>query len=289
MPRAVPLLQSSYILFGVISGGIFFEEFAGLHNGPAGMGGWPLFVLGMLAILSGLALIAPPPSAQERAPSSPRTRSARVSRHEADGEGEGPLEQSAALDDHGFVEDAPMPRPAAGHRRGGSLGKGGIALAALRGKDGPEARSLVANEGADAPPRKAQHTRSPSRDQRNAALAMSEVVLSLDEGDADGIAPVAEDLATGLALASRAAVGSGPASPPHVTCVISPSALSPSESARSPQPNSPRSPATAPPMQSPVVRVSRPETTAADAESGAPAQGVRSPASSAPDVANDLV
>ena len=28
-PRAVPLLQSSYILFGVIAGGIFFEEFAG--------------------------------------------------------------------------------------------------------------------------------------------------------------------------------------------------------------------------------------------------------------------
>ena len=58
----IPLLQSSYILFGVISGGIYFEEFAGLHNGPAGAGGWPLFIIGMMSILSGLALIAPPPS-----------------------------------------------------------------------------------------------------------------------------------------------------------------------------------------------------------------------------------
>lgn len=62
----IPLLQSSYILFGVVAGGIYFEEFAGLHNGPAGYAGWPLFILGMLAVLSGLALIAPTRRERER-------------------------------------------------------------------------------------------------------------------------------------------------------------------------------------------------------------------------------
>jgi len=56
----IPLLQSCYILFGVIAGGIYFEEFAGLHNGPAGWVGWPLFLLGMGCVLGGLYLIAPP-------------------------------------------------------------------------------------------------------------------------------------------------------------------------------------------------------------------------------------
>lgn len=68
----IPLLQSSYILFGVISGGIFFQEFAGLHNGPAAAGGWPLFILGMLMILYGLYLIAPEQQS-EGTVSSPRT------------------------------------------------------------------------------------------------------------------------------------------------------------------------------------------------------------------------
>lgn len=53
-------LQSCYILFGVIAGGIYFEEFAGLHNGPAGWLAWPFFVLGMSGVLFGLYLIAPP-------------------------------------------------------------------------------------------------------------------------------------------------------------------------------------------------------------------------------------
>jgi len=50
----IPLLQSFYILFGVISGGIYFEEFASLTAVD-----WPLFILGMVGILSGLYLIAP--------------------------------------------------------------------------------------------------------------------------------------------------------------------------------------------------------------------------------------
>merc|ERR1719473_1247001 len=77
----IPLLQSSYIL----SGGIFFEEFAGLHNGPAGAGGWPLFILGMMGILSGLALIAPPPSEAglpTAAAPGPKLRQHRTSRDE---------------------------------------------------------------------------------------------------------------------------------------------------------------------------------------------------------------
>lgn len=59
----IPLMQSSYILFGVVAGGIYFEEFAGLHRGPAAGWGWPLFLLGMGCILVGLSLIAPPPTA----------------------------------------------------------------------------------------------------------------------------------------------------------------------------------------------------------------------------------
>jgi hypothetical protein len=42
-----------------IAGGIYFQEFAGLHNGPAGAVGWPLFIMGMLGVLAGLRLIAP--------------------------------------------------------------------------------------------------------------------------------------------------------------------------------------------------------------------------------------
>ena len=63
----IPLLQSCYILFGVIAGGIFFEEFAGLQNGPYGIAGWPLFIIGMASLLWGLYLIAPQQDAEDRA------------------------------------------------------------------------------------------------------------------------------------------------------------------------------------------------------------------------------
>lgn len=84
----IPLLQSSYILFGVISGGIYFEEFAGLHNGPAGAGAWPLFIFGMIGVLSGLALIAPPPSEAglpTTAAPGPKLREHRISREDLEG------------------------------------------------------------------------------------------------------------------------------------------------------------------------------------------------------------
>ena len=43
----------------MIAGGIFFEEFEVLHDGPMGAAAWPLFIIGLILVLSGLALIAP--------------------------------------------------------------------------------------------------------------------------------------------------------------------------------------------------------------------------------------
>ena len=63
-----------------------------MHNGPAGAGGWPLFILGMLMILTGLALIAPPPSAEAQPPSPGGRLSAgatRLSHREEDGDANG--------------------------------------------------------------------------------------------------------------------------------------------------------------------------------------------------------
>ena len=54
----LPLMVGTYILFGGIAGGIFFHEFAVLHEGPADVGGWPLYLFGMLLVLIGLGLIA---------------------------------------------------------------------------------------------------------------------------------------------------------------------------------------------------------------------------------------
>ena len=53
----LPLMVGTYILFGGVGAGIFFEEFATLHLGHAGAGGWPLY-FGMLLLLCGLGLIA---------------------------------------------------------------------------------------------------------------------------------------------------------------------------------------------------------------------------------------
>ena len=54
----LPLMVGTYILFGGVGAGIFFEEFATLHLGHAGAGGWPLYFCGMLLLLCGLGLIA---------------------------------------------------------------------------------------------------------------------------------------------------------------------------------------------------------------------------------------
>jgi len=57
----IPLLQSSYITLGATASGIYFQEFATLHeSGFAGpVGTWALFLLGMVMIVLGILLLAP--------------------------------------------------------------------------------------------------------------------------------------------------------------------------------------------------------------------------------------
>ena len=43
----LPLMTGIYILFGGVAGGIFFQEFAVLHEGALGYGSWALCVTGM--------------------------------------------------------------------------------------------------------------------------------------------------------------------------------------------------------------------------------------------------
>jgi hypothetical protein len=50
----IPVLQSTYIVLGVISGGIFFNEFATLSAGS-----WAMFVFGLLIVFCGLYFISP--------------------------------------------------------------------------------------------------------------------------------------------------------------------------------------------------------------------------------------
>jgi hypothetical protein len=52
----LPLMVGGYILFGGVAGGIFFREFDRLHEG--GPAAWPLYIIGVLCVLMGLALIA---------------------------------------------------------------------------------------------------------------------------------------------------------------------------------------------------------------------------------------
>lgn len=54
----LPLLIGSFILFGGISGGLFFGEFAYLSVGRLGDANWALYIMGMLSVLLGLSLIA---------------------------------------------------------------------------------------------------------------------------------------------------------------------------------------------------------------------------------------
>ena len=74
--------QSSYILFGVIAGGIYFEEFSEISKGALGEAGWAFFAGGLLAIMGGLYLIAPQvstdePLTDELLPAVPEDRSLR--------------------------------------------------------------------------------------------------------------------------------------------------------------------------------------------------------------------
>lgn len=55
----IPLLQSQYIVCATLSGGIYFQEFAGMDTKAA-----CLFVLGIVTLLSGLSLMMPEKAAQ---------------------------------------------------------------------------------------------------------------------------------------------------------------------------------------------------------------------------------
>jgi len=54
----IPLMQTSFIVFGAIAGGIYFQEFHHLHEGSVGYGAWPLYVVGVLMNVGGVALVA---------------------------------------------------------------------------------------------------------------------------------------------------------------------------------------------------------------------------------------
>ena len=54
----LPLMVASYILFGGIGGGLYFDEFRTLHLGPGGYWRWVLYVGGMAMVLIALYLIA---------------------------------------------------------------------------------------------------------------------------------------------------------------------------------------------------------------------------------------
>lgn len=50
--------QTSFIVFGAIAGGIYFQEFHHLHEGSVGYGAWPLYILGVLMNVGGVAFVA---------------------------------------------------------------------------------------------------------------------------------------------------------------------------------------------------------------------------------------
>ena len=54
----LPLMVASYILFGGIGGGLYFDEFRTLHLGPGGYWRWVLYLGGMALVLIALYLIA---------------------------------------------------------------------------------------------------------------------------------------------------------------------------------------------------------------------------------------
>lgn len=54
----LPLMVGTYIFFGGIAGGIFFQEFHRLHEGFAGYGGWAAYACGLCLVLAGLYTIA---------------------------------------------------------------------------------------------------------------------------------------------------------------------------------------------------------------------------------------
>jgi hypothetical protein len=62
-PSGSPLLQASYISFGVVASAIFYQEFGTLsERGLAGAASMPLFILGNLTVVAGVMMLAPPSS-----------------------------------------------------------------------------------------------------------------------------------------------------------------------------------------------------------------------------------
>ena len=56
----IPLMQTCFIIFGLIAAGIFVQEFDHMATSEFGAAAWPCYVLGILMAVAGLYLIAPP-------------------------------------------------------------------------------------------------------------------------------------------------------------------------------------------------------------------------------------
>jgi len=56
----IPLLQSNFIFFAIVSGGIYFKEFNYMDKGE-----WVGFVAGIISMFSGIALLVPPKDSEK--------------------------------------------------------------------------------------------------------------------------------------------------------------------------------------------------------------------------------
>jgi len=61
----IPLMQTCFIVFGAIAGGIFFQEFDDMGDRWSGLWAWPAYCLGLMSAVAGLFLMAPPEGAAE--------------------------------------------------------------------------------------------------------------------------------------------------------------------------------------------------------------------------------
>ena len=67
----IPLMQTGFIVFGAIAGGIFYNEFEELTtNALCGMCAVPLYIIGILTTIFGLCFLAPP-GGPDKAPAEP--------------------------------------------------------------------------------------------------------------------------------------------------------------------------------------------------------------------------
>lgn len=56
----IPLMQTGFIIFGAIAGGVFFGEFEDIAHGFAGYGGYVIWAFGIMLNAVGLSFLAPP-------------------------------------------------------------------------------------------------------------------------------------------------------------------------------------------------------------------------------------